>query len=442
VADATSWVHQMYQNPSREDLEAGRKALMGGSVGTAVPKLYAKALGARFWTDDGAEYIDCTSQAWSLGVGGCHPFVMDAVRAQLDYFTHVRTNFDTVPKLLLSKQLAELAPGDLNRVTYTLLGSSAVEGAMKLAVRNKPGRKYFLSFWDGYSGRSLATMDLSYPHPAPFLHYVGNRLRVPQPYCYRCPYAMTYPACNLYCVEMIGKFIENSLDERPMALVMEPIQASGGMIPFPEAAYPALRKLCDRYDMLLIWDEIQTGFGRLGTMFAADLYQTIPDILIFGKAIGGGFPLAGSLQRDVLRGFEPGDHSFTFGHFPVSMVAGLATLRVMEEEKHLENCLKIGKYFTERLKEMQGKYELLGDVRGPGLMIGIELVKNRETKEAARLETARFVEEGFKRGVLFGHSKYAGMGNVVKIKPPLVMTESEAERVMQVFEDVTRIVSD
>jgi 4-aminobutyrate aminotransferase-like enzyme len=367
---------------------------------------------------------------------------MDAVRAQLDYFTHVRTNFDTVPKLLLSKQLAEIAPGDLNRVTYTLLGSSAVEGAMKLGIRNKPGRKYFLSFWDGYSGRSLATMDLSYPHPAPFLQYVGNRLRVPQPYCYRCPYSMTYPACDLYCVGMIGKFIENSLDELPIALVMEPVQASGGMIPFPDAAYPALRKLCDRYDMLLIWDEIQTGFGRLGTMFAADLYRTIPDILIFGKAIGGGFPLAGSLQRDDLRGFEPGDHSFTFGHFPVSMVAGLATLKVMEEEKHLENCRKIGEYFTKRLKEMQEKYDLLGDIRGPGLMIGIELVKNRETREPARQETARFVEEGFKRGVLFGHSKYAGMGNVVKIKPPLVISESEAERVMQVFEDVTRLLSD
>jgi 4-aminobutyrate aminotransferase-like enzyme len=414
---------------------------MGGSVGSAIPKIYARARGAKFWTDDGAEYIDCTSQAWSLGVGACHPFVMEAVCTQLDYFTHVRTNFDTVPKLLLSKRLAEIAPGDLKRVTYSLQGSTAVEGAMKLAIRNRPGRKYFVSFWDGYSGRSLATMDLSYPHPTPFLNYVGNRLRVPQPYCYRCPYAMTYPACNLYCVDMIGKFIENSLDGPPIALVMEPIQASGGMIPFPEAAYTALRALCDRYDMLLVWDEIQTGFGRVGTMFAADLYHTIPDILIFGKAIGGGFPLAGSLQRSHLLGFEPGDHSFTFGHFPVSMVAGLATLKVIEEESHLANCRKIGEYFARRLREMQAQYELIGDVRGPGLMIGVELVKDRKTREPARAETARFVEEGLKRGVLFGHSKYAGMGNVVKIKPPLVIGEAEAERVMQVFEDVTRVVS-
>ncbi len=320
---------------------------------------------------------------------------MDAVRAQLEYFTHVRTNFDTVPKLLLSKQLAELAPGDLNRVTYTLMGSSAVEGAMKLAIRNKPGRKYFLSFWDGYSGRSLATMDLSYPHPTPFLQYVGNRLRVPQPYCYRCPYAKTYPACNLYCVEMIGKFIENSLDERPMALVMEPIQASGGMIPFPEAAYPALRSLCDRYDMLLIWDEIQTGFGRLGTMFAADLYQTIPDILIFGKAIGGGFPLAGQpaarrparlrTGRSLLHlralsdldGRRPG-HAQGDGGRSTTWRTAARSARTSRR-----GC-----------REMQDKYELLGDVRGPGLMIGIELVKNRETKEPAREEDGALRRRG------------------------------------------------
>jgi 4-aminobutyrate aminotransferase-like enzyme len=441
MGEAETWVHELYANTPAEDLEAGRRALMGGSVGAAVPKLFARARGSRFWTDDGQEYIDCTSQAWSLGVGACHPFVMEAVKAQLDYFTHVRTNFDTVPKLLLSKALAELAPGDLNRVTYSLHGTSAVEGAMKLAMRNRPGRKSFVTFWDGYAGRSLATIDLSYPHPTPFLHYAGNKLRVPQPYCYRCPYGRTYPSCDLFCVDMIGKFIENSLDGEPIALIMEPIQASGGMIPFPPAAYPALRALCDRYDMLLIFDEIQTGFGRLGAMFAAELYDTVPDILLFGKALGGGFPLAGSLQRSVLRGFEQGDHSFTFAHFPPSMVAGLATLKVIEAENHLANCRRMGAYITAGLRRLQEKYELIGDVRGPGLMIGIELVRNRETREPANEQAYRFVEEGFQRGVLFGHAKYAGMGNVVKIKPPLVITEAEAARVLEVFEQVTARLS-
>ena len=436
-----SWVHAMYETVSEQDLEAGRQAMLSGSVGAAVPKLFARARGAKYWTHDGSEYIDCTAQAWSLAVGGCHPTVMAAVKAQLDYFTHVRTNFDTVPKLLLSKRLAEIAPGNLNRVTYCLHGTTAVEGAMKLALRNKPGRKYFVTLWDGYAGRTLATMDLTYPHPTPFLDYTGHKIRLPQAYCYRCPYEKSYPQCELFCVKMMDKFLANALDGQPVALFMEPIQASGGMIPFPKPYYRAIRELCDRHDMLLVWDEIQTGFGRVGEMFASELYDTVPDILVFGKAIGGGFPLAGSLQSEHLVGFESGDHSFTFAHFPVSMVAGLATLKAMEEERMLENCRRIGAYFTERLLELKDRYELIGDVRGPGLMIGIELVRDRVTKEPANEESYRFVEEGFKRGVQFGHAKYSGMGNVVKIKPPLVISEAEAERVMEVFEEVLQVLS-
>jgi 4-aminobutyrate aminotransferase-like enzyme len=155
----------MYQNVTEEELNAGRKALLSGSVGAEVPKVFARGRGAKYWTTDGQEYIDCTSQAWSLAVGACHPTVMAAVKAQLDYFTHVRTNFDTVPKLLLSKKLAEIGPGDLSRVTYSLHGTTAVEGAMKLALRNRPGRKYFVTLWDGYAGRTFATMDLTYAHP-------------------------------------------------------------------------------------------------------------------------------------------------------------------------------------------------------------------------------------------------------------------------------------
>ena len=435
------WVHDLYKNISESDLEAGRKALLSGSVGAGVPKIYSKGRGSKFWTSDGQEFIDCTSQAWSLGVGACHPGVMEAVKAQLEYFTHVRTNFDTVPKIMLSKKLAELAPGGMNKVTYCLHGTTAVEGAMKLAIRNKPNRRYFITMWDGYSGRTFATMDLTYPHPTPFLHYTGHKVRVPQAYCYQCPYEKSYPECDLFCVKMIDKFIENAVDGPPIGIVMEPMQASGGMIPYPAPYYKAIRDLCDKHDMMLIYDEIQTGFGRLGEMFATEIFGGDPDIIIFGKSLGGGFPIAGSLQSDKLAGFEAGDHSFTFAHFPVSMIAALATLKVMEEENHLENCRKMGAYFTEQLLELKEKYEMIGDVRGPGLMLGIELVKSKKTREKACKETTRFVEEGFKRGVQFGHSKYGGLGNVVKIKPPLIITEEEADQVLKVFEEVTQLIS-
>ncbi|MFB0546625.1 MAG: aspartate aminotransferase family protein [Anaerolineae bacterium] len=436
-----SWVHEMYKRTTPEELEAGRQALLSGSVGGELPLMVAKARGALLWDAQGNEYIDCTAQAWTLAVGACHPQVMAAAREQLEYFTHVRTSFETVPKLMLSKRLVELAPGDLNRVTYCLHGSTAIEGAVKLAIRNKPRRRFFITLWDGFCGRTLAGMGLSYPHRDAFLDYTGHTVRVPQGYCYRCAYELEYPDCELFCVDMIGKFIENAVDEPPLALMMEPIQGSGGMIPFPKPYYQAVRKLCDKYDMLLIWDEMQTGFGRVGRIFAAELYETVPDMLVFGKAIGGGFPLAGSFSRQHLQGFKPADHSFTFAHFPVSMVAALATLKVLEEERLLERAERLNEFFTTRLLEMKDKYELIGDVRGPGLMIGIELVRNKKTKEPAREESYQFEKEGLKRGILFGTSKYLGMGNVVKIKPPLVITDAQAERVIEVFEEITQLLS-
>jgi len=192
--------------------------------------------------------------------------------------------------------------------------------------------------------------------------------------------------------------------------------------------------------MLLIFDEIQTGFGRLGSWFAADYYQVTPDILVFGKGVGGGFPLFGVIYDQNLKGFMPGDHSYTFAHFPVSMTAALATIQVIEEENLFENVRKVGSFIAERLRELQQTYEMIGDVRAIGLMIGVELVKDRKTKQPAREETERFVAEGLKRGVIFGESRYMGLGNIIKIKPPLVITQSEAEKVLGVFEEILKTI--
>jgi len=213
------------------------------------------------------------------------------------------------------------------------------------------------------------------------------------------------------------------------------------MIEFPPEYLPAIRKMCDDLGMLLIFDEIQTGFGRLGTWFAADLYQTTPDIMVIGKALGGGLPLFGVLFNSEMQGLAPGDHSFTFAHFPLSMAAANAAIQVLEEEHLLERATKMGAIFTSRLHELQDKYELIGDIRGPGLMIGVELVKNRATKEPAREITGRFVKEGLKRGVIFGESKYLGLGNIVKIKPPLVISETQVSKTLEVFEEILHIVS-
>jgi 4-aminobutyrate aminotransferase-like enzyme len=193
--------------------------------------------------------------------------------------------------------------------------------------------------------------------------------------------------------------------------------------------------------MLLVFDEIQTGFGRMGTWTAAEYYGTSPDIMTIGKGLGGGYPLFGNLYDSRLKSLEPGDHSFTFAHFPIGMVAALATIQVIEEENLLQRSQEMGKIITGGLLELKNRYELIGDVRGPGLMIGVELVKDRKTKEPARQEAHNFIQEGLKRGVIFGESKYLGMGNIVKVKPPLVINESQCEQVLDVFKDILEVLS-
>lgn len=430
----------MLKDYSDADLEAGRRALIGSN--SSLPFVVARGEGARVWDTNGREYIDCTAQAWSLNVGYSHPKVVAAVTEQIKKFTHLRMSFDSAPKLLLAKKLAELAPGNLKRVSYATSGSDANEAAMKIAMSNRPSDT-FVSLWDAYHGRTFATTALSWTPPQnPFTAWTGPVVRVPQAYCYRCPLGLNYPDCDIACADFARETILKSAYETPAALIMEPVQGNGGMIDFPPEYYHRIRELCDEMGMLLIWDEIQTGFGRVGTWFASDLYETIPDIMVIGKALGGGFPLYATLSRDDLETYPAGSSTFTFAHFPVSMVAALATIEIIEEENLLERARVLGGQATARLHEMQDHYEIIGDVRGPGLMIGVELVQDRKTKKPALDEAKQFSKEGLARGVIFSGAKYAGMSSVVKIKPPLVITDSELERALDVFEEIIQRLMD
>jgi 4-aminobutyrate aminotransferase/(S)-3-amino-2-methylpropionate transaminase len=425
-----------------QNLEVARAARLPG-WGSDTPLILVEGRGALVWDSDGNEYIDCTSQAWSLNIGHSHPKVLEAVAGQMQKLSHARTSFDTYPLLELSTRLVDLTPGDFDKqVSYTLHGSLAIETAMKQALRQHNGYGSFVTLYDAYHGRSFGSMALSWPHPNnAFLGFQGRVVRVPQAYRYRCRFCQSSPRCTLECVEFTEEAIDKAVDGPPVAFVMEPIQGNGGQIDFPARYYTAIREMCSRRGILLIWDEIQTAFGRVGAMTAAELYGVEPDIIVFGKGVGGGFPLAGTIARADLEPLEPGDHGFTFGAFPVSMAAALATIDVLEEENLLERCRMLGQRVTARLRELQSQYELIGDVRGPGLMIGFELVKDRQTKEPAREEARLFVAEGLKRGVIFGESKYAGLGNVVKVKPPLVITDEQVERVLDVIEEVLEAIS-
>ena len=423
-----------------ETLDRGRQALLRGWSTTASREpnlLLTRAKGTRIWDADGREYIDCTSQAWSNNIGAGHPRVLAAAEAQAREIAHARSNYDTIPLLVFSDRITRLAPKGLNRVGYCLHGSLAGEMALKIAAKNRPGAAPPLTLYDGYHGRSLATMAASWPHTHDeFRRLMPQFVRVPQPYPYRAPAGMSDDDLAVHYADLLRDTIRRGVDGRPSALLMEPIQGNGGHVEFPRLYYRLVREICDEEGLLLIFDEIQTGLGRVGAWWASDLYDVTPDILIFGKSVAGGYPLAGVLVRDDLAGFQTGDDALTFGQFPVSLAAGIATLDVLEEEGLIPNARAMGEYLTARLREIQDRHPLMGDVRCPGLFTAVELVTDRTTKEPARKETEQVYDLGLKRGVMFGTSRYAGLGNVVKIKPPLTINREELDQVVDVFDQV------
>jgi 4-aminobutyrate aminotransferase-like enzyme len=418
-------------------LDEGRAALLSGwSTGSEPGLVITKASGALVWDSKGNEYIDCTSMAWSNNIGASVPEVVEAAFAQARDLSHLRSNFDSVPLLLLAKGLTDTAPGNLKRIGFTLHGSLAVEMAMKLAMANRPDHTGpFLSLTDGYHGRSLASMGLGWPH----VNHAFDRaypavLRIPQPYAYRS--GRTEDDEIDYCVGELRDAISRRATGLPPAFFMEPVQGNGAQLDFPPRYYQEVRRICSEYGILLVFDEVQTGFGRTGRMWAAEHYGVTPDVLAFGKGVGGGFPLAGVLASTDLAGFQPGDEALTFGEFPVSLAAGLAALEVLQRDGLLDACSQMGAYATQALRELQPRHRLIGDIRGPGLLIGIELVRDQHTKEPATAETLEVYRRAMDHGVIFGTTKYAGLGNVLKIKPPFTITRDQMDQVLDVLDQV------
>jgi 4-aminobutyrate aminotransferase-like enzyme len=400
-----------------------------------------RARGSRVWDDTGREYIDCTAQAWSNNLGANDPRVVAAAIAQLEEVTHVRPTYHTPVLLELNAKLREITPAGLNRFGYSLHGSTAVESAMKLALRNRPDRKNILVLEDSYHGRTLATMAASWPHPGdPFASVQPRFTRVPHPYPYRARLGMSPEQESSLCLELLEDTIRKGVDGGVAAVLMEAIQGNGGHVEFPRTYLEGVREVCNRHDVLLIWDEVQTGFGRLGKMFAAEYYGVVPDIIVFGKAIGGGFPLAGIMAHDNLENFLVGDDQLTFGQFPPSLAAGVATVKAIQEDGLCDRAHQHGTHATKRLLEMAERHRLIGEVRCPGLMVGVELVRDRDTKEPATAELQEALVLSEERGVLFGESRYGGLGNFLKVKPPLDIEPELLDQALDVLDEVLGIV--
>ena len=424
-----------------DDLADGRAALLSGwSSGSEAGLVITRASGALVWDSKGNEYIDCTSMAWSNNIGASVPEVVEAAFAQARQLSHLRSNFDSIPLLLLSKAMTDAAPGDLKRIGFTLHGSLAVEMAMKLAMINRPRHTGpWLALTDGYHGRSLSSMGLGWPHPNhAFDRAYPPVLRIPQPYAYRSGRSAEDEVD--YCIGELRDAISRRATGLPPAFFMEPVQGNGTQLDFPRRYYHEVRQICTEHDILLVFDEVQTGFGRTGKMWAAEHYGVTPDILVFGKGVGGGFPLAGVLASTALAGFQPGDEALTFGEFPVSLAAGLAALEVLRRDGLLQACADMGRYASHALHQMKPRHPLIGDIRGPGLLIGIELVRDQQTREPATAETLEVYRRAMDQGVIFGTTRYAGLGNVLKVKPPFTITRAQMDRVLDVLDQVLTAV--
>lgn len=414
-------------------------------ISTSYTRSYPAVIesGKGVWmTDvDGNVFLDFSAGIAVTATGHCHPEVVKAITEQAGKLIHMSgTDFYYPVQVDLAEKIAEITPGGKNkRVFFCNSGAEAVECAMKLA-RYKRRRPRYLAFTGSFHGRTFGALSLTASKVAQrrfFAPLVSDVTHTPYAYCYRCPFHLEYPACGLYCV----KYIEETLFKKVLppeeiaALFVEPIQGEGGYVIPPKAFLPALRELCDRYDILLVDDEIQAGMGRTGKMFAIEHSSTKADIYAIAKGIASGLPLGVCVTNASLMDWPPGSHASTFGGNPVACAAALKTIELLERGL-IENAEKMGELALKRLNDLETKYEFIGDVRAKGLMIGVELVADRMSKDPVKDRRDAVVAEAFKHGLLM-----LGAGETaVRLIPPLVINEEELQVGLDIFEKVLKKV--
>ncbi|RLI65651.1 MAG: hypothetical protein DRO88_03925 [Promethearchaeia archaeon] len=403
--------------------------------------------------------LDCTSQAWSLNLGHAPADVNYAVAVQAQHSNHVRYGYLTPVRIKLVNKLASIAPGQLKggRVALNNLGGGgAVEAAIRLAYVNSRSGDQIVTFFRGYHGSSLAltgaTQQLGIAiRYRPF--GIDRWMKTFFPYCYRCPWGYKEgfdgkkdPACQMECLDFVRQHIEQYHISGVAAVLLEPNQGAGGQIPAPVEFLLGLKKICKENKIHLIYDECQTGFGRSGKMWISEYYSEIaqqdvsPDILAATKGAGGGFPLGITLAKPKLKMLSEAEEHSTYSSNPALMAASLVTINILEKQRIPENAAKQGAKITKFLHELEEKYIQIGDIRGPGLFIGVELVKDPETREPDNELVEKFLQAALKNNILFGRSmpilKKSGemMRNIVKIKPPLIISDEETEEICRLFE--------
>lgn len=402
------------------------------------PLVISEANGAVIKDVAGKEYIDCFAGISVVNAGHCQPEVVEAAISQAKKLVHACTYVYYIPQVVeLAEKLAEIAPAPLQKTFFGNSGAEAVECAMKLA-RKYTKRYELIALMCSFHGRTLGTLSVTGQSGrrkfdmGPYLP--GVAFAYP-PYCYRCPFEKEYPRCDLLCARTILDTIEYSTSKGIAAFIAEPVMGEGGIIPPPPEYFKTVKEILDEYGILFVADEVQSGFGRTGKLFAIEHYGVAPDIMTLAKGIADGFPLSACIARqDIGDSFEPGDHLSTFGGNPVSAAAALANINFMLREKLPEQAAEKGNYIMKRLNEMKENHDIIGDVRGKGLMIGVELVKDRRKKTPAKDETRKLVELARERGLLIGSGGVKGC--VLRLQPPLVIEKEQIDKALDILETI------
>jgi 4-aminobutyrate aminotransferase len=427
--------------PNAKRVLAGDEHYLSPSYTRSYPLVAKSGRGLVVTDIDGNEFFDFSAGIAVTSTGHCHPKVVAAIQQQAGELIHMSgTDFYYENMVTLAERLSKIAPmPGPHRVYYGNSGTEAVECALKLA-RYHTKRQNIIAFFGAFHGRTMGALSLTASKPQQkrrFAPLMPGVTHVPYPNFYRS----SGPDADAHALSC-ARFIEDKLfkttlpPEEVAAIFVEPVQGEGGYLVAPAVFMQELRHICDRHGILLVVDEVQSGIGRTGKWWAVEHSGVEPDIVCIAKGIASGMPLGITLARAEIMDWVPGSHASTFGGNPVSNAAALATLDVIEREHLLENATEVGKHMLTRMADWPKKHRLVGDIRGRGLMIGLEIVKDNVSKEYAAAERDRIVESCFERGILF-----LGCGpSTIRIAPPLIVTKDESEVALEALEESISLV--
>lgn len=425
--------------PRAQQIMERDQRVLSPSYTRGYPLVIERGEGAMVTDVDGNRFLDFNAGIAVVSTGHCHPQVVKSVQEQAAKFLHMSgTDFYYENMVQLAEKLAELAPGDVERrVYFGNSGTEAMEAAIKMA-RYSTHRDKFIAFLGAFHGRTMGSLSLTARRPVQrrgFGAMMPGVHHVPYAYCYRCAYNRTPDTCGLECAKVIEDQLLKTIlpADEVAAIVVEPVQGEGGYIVPPPEFLEELARIAHRHSMLLIFDEVQSGMGRTGKMWAADHFGVVPDIFTVAKGIASGMPLSATVAKAEVMNWPPGAHASTFGGNPVSIAAAVTTIELLEQEL-VDNAARIGAHMMGRMKSWPARFPIVGDVRGLGLMLGIELVRDQATKEKASEERDRIVDMAFERGLLI-----LGAGeNTIRLSPPLIITKDQADFALDTLEDCLR----